>query len=336
MINILIIKSNNDTIGYDYEISTFKKYETNPILKGYSNEKEFFDIAKNAEVILFSSTKFDKQTLEQLPKLKVLARYGIGLDNVDINAATNLGVYVCNTPSYGCYDVAQHTISLLLAVNQSIPGFDRNVRTGNWSTTSMRPARRLRDKILGILGFGRISRYVAKMAKGFGMEVWATDPYVEIEDFLVADVKKVSLDELLASCDYISINAPLTKSTYHIIDINALKLMKPSAILINTSRGGLVNTDALIYALENNLITGAGLDVFEDEPLKPDSKLLTFSNVVMTPHIAWFSDEAMVDLHKEITDNVLGYLQNGVPNNAVNAPQITEHKFNKNKSEAYI
>lgn len=325
VIGYIFIIDSGGTKDYSYEIEAFKRHGKRVLIGSDKDREKFLNIAKDAEIMLFTSTRFDRATLERLPNLKLLARYGIGLDTVDIDAASELGVFVSNTPSYGCFDVAQHAFSLLLTLNQNIHRFDNNVRSQNWSTKGIPSASRLKGKVLGLFGFGRISRYIAGMAKGFGMDVIATDPFVKYEEFKELKVKNVDFHSLLEKSDYLSLNAPLTADTRHVINRDAFKRMKPNVKLINTSRGELVDTDALIYALEDGLIAGAGLDVFEDEPLKDDSKLVELENVVLTPHIAWYSTEAMEDLKKEIIGNVISYIETGVPNNAVNEGDITDH-----------
>lgn len=289
---------------------------------GFCDSKDEDEIAKlafDADAIIFSSTKFTGSLFDKLPNLKIISRSGIGIDTVDMDAATAHGVIVCNSANYGTYDVAEHTVALMLSLVHSIPRYDHNVKAdNNWSSRDIPPARRLNEHVLGIVGFGRISRWICTMVKGFGMETLVYDPYINTEAADKLGVKPVTLDGLVRTADIISVNAPLTKDTYHMINADAFAKMKEDALIVNTSRGPLIDENALIEALESKKIAGAALDVFENEPFDADSKFRTLKNVIRTPHVAWRSKEAMRDLKAEVTGNVIDFFEGKPLKNQLN------------------
>ncbi len=315
MATVLIV--GNDDGSYEIEKETFKKLGVDYNISPYTNE-EIVLKAYNSTIIMFSATKFDEKLLSSLPNLKLLCRYGIGIDNVDLNAATKLGIYVCNCPGYGAYDVAEHAVALILSSNHSVARFDRNVRNGNWSLNGIPPAKRIKSLTLGFIGFGRIARWICKMMVPFEMRILVFDPFVSDKVIQESGGLPSSFVQVISDSDYLSVNAPLTSQTKHIINKDALQKMKSSCVIINTGRGALINEEDLIEALEKGLIAGAALDVFENEPLTKDSKLLAMENVTLTPHVAWYSQEAIRDLHREAVFNVTQFLEGGPVQNALN------------------
>lgn len=234
-------------------------------------------------------------------------RYGIGYDNVDLAAAREHGVDVCNAPTYGVIDVAEHTMALLLAANRKVLSYDAGIRGGRWGKSAPHSMYRLNGAVMGLVGFGRIAQNVAQHARGFRMNIIVCDPYIKPEDR--GDITLVSFEELLRTADYISLHAPLTVESRYMIRRETLALCKPNAILVNTSRGGLVDTDALAEALQTGVIRAAGLDVLEAEPISTDSILGKLDNVVLSPHIAWLTEESKIALHEEVTAEVERFLQ---------------------------
>ena len=288
-----------------------------------ATEEEILAAAPGAEAIIFSSTRFDGALLEKLPDLKILSRAGIGIDTVDIPAATARGVIVCNSASYGTYDVAEHTVALLLALVHSVPRYHAAVKEKNdWSCAGIPMASRLSERTLGIVGFGRISRHLCRMMAGFGMRILVSDPYASPEAAAEMGVSLVPLDTLLAEADILSVNAPLTDETRHMINAETISRMKDGALLINTSRGGLIDEEALVAALTSGKIAGAALDVFETEPFAADHPFRTMENVILTPHVAWRSAEAIRDLTLEVTGNVIDYFEGRPLANALNGQAL--------------
>lgn len=285
-----------------------------------TDEDEIAAAARGSEGILFTSTRFTASLFSKLPDLKILSRSGIGLDTVDMEAATAHGVIVCNSASYGTYDVAQHTVALLLSLLHSVPRYDAAIRERNdWSAAGIPMASRLSVKTLGIVGFGRISRWVAGMMSGFGMNILVYDPYCDEERARAMGVSPVSLDVLCREADIISLNAPLNDSTRHMINEERIAMMKPGVLIVNTSRGPLIDEEALLRGLLSGKIAGAALDVFECEPFADDHPFRTLPNVVLTPHVAWRSHEAMHDLVREVTGNLIDYFAGRPLPNAQNA-----------------
>ncbi len=283
------------------------------------DEDEIAAVAKDADAILFTSTKFTNSLFDKLPKLKIISRSGIGIDTVDMDAASAHGVIVCNSASYGTYDVAEHTVALMLSLVHSIPRYNHKVKSANdWGCADIPPAHRLSDRVLGVVGFGKISRWICTMMKGFGMETLVYDPYINLDVARELGVKSVTLDELIEMADIISVNAPLTKDTHHLINAERIARMKDDVLIVNTSRGPLIDEEALIAALESGKVAGAALDVFENEPFENESKFRTLDNVIITPHVAWRSHEAMRDLKLEVTGNIIDYFEGKPLKNQLN------------------
>jgi D-3-phosphoglycerate dehydrogenase / 2-oxoglutarate reductase len=230
----------------------------------------------------------DRDHLERLETCRAVVRYGVGLDNVDLEAAEDLGIAVGNVPEYGHEEISNHAIALLLALSRKLVAFDRSVRLGGVDVPAPQSVSRLSHATLGLVGFGRIGRHVARKAQALGIEVIAYDPYAG-----PAGVELVGLDALLRRADVVSLHVPLTPETRHMIDVSR---MKPGSLLINIGRGGLVDEDALAAALRSGHLAGAALDVTEVEPLPLSSPLLDAPNLLLTPHVAWVSDVALEDL----------------------------------------
>ena len=305
------------------ESESYKRiFSEHGIEVAFSHAKTEDDIVRDAydaDAMIFSSTKYTSSLFDRLPNLKIISRSGIGIDTVDMDAATAHGVIVCNSASYGTYDVAEHTVALMLALVHSVTRYDHNVKSANdWGCKDIPPAHRLSDRKLGVIGFGKISRWVCTMMKGFGMETFVYDPYINLDIARELGVKSVTLDELIENADIISVNAPLTKDTFHLIDAEKIAKMKDDVLIVNTSRGPLIDEEALIAALESGKIAGAALDVFENEPFEDESKFRTLDNVILTPHIAWRSHEAMRDLKLEVTGNIIDFFEGKPLKNQLN------------------
>ncbi len=271
------------------------------------------------EAMLFTATRFTASLFDKLPDLKMISRSGIGIDTVDMEAAAKHGVIVCNSANYGTYDVAQHTVALIMSLLHSVPRYDHRVKERyDWSSSGIPYAHRLSTCKLGIVGFGRISKWICKMMSGFGMEIFVYDPYISKESAAELGVKAVNMNELISEADIISVNAPLTPETHHMIDEAAIARMKDSVLIVNTSRGPLIDTEALIAGLKSGKVAGAALDVFEEEPFAEDCELRRLPNVVLTPHVAWRSEEAIHDLLYEVTGNIIDYFEGRPLRNALN------------------
>lgn len=253
-----------------------------------------------------------------LPDLKVVTRYGVGLDNIDVAYATAHGIPVAYVPDYCMVDVAEHAMALLLALSRKVAGFDRSVRGGAWDIQACVPLNRLTGRTLGLIGFGRIAREVAGRASAFGLRVLATAPSMTPGSTAVGGVTAVTLDELLRTSDFVSIHCPSSDATRGLIDAGALRKMKPTACLINTSRGDIVDETALADALAAGGIAGAALDVRVAEPPVEGDRLIGMPQVIHTPHAAFYSSESLVELRQRAAMETLRVLRGGEPENLVN------------------
>ena len=256
-------------------------------------------------------------------KCQIIARYGIGLDNIDVDVATEQGIIVTNVPAYCIDEVSDHAMGLLLACARKIPRFDRAVRNGTWDQNIGPEMHRIRGKRLGIVGFGRIGQAIIPKAKAFGLSINVCSPRTDAKRIQEAGAEKVTFSELLATSDFITIHAPLTKETKHLFSDTEFRAMKPTAFLINTARGGIVDTAALTAALRNGDIAGAGLDVLETEPPESETELLTFDNVIFTPHAAFVSEDAILELEVTAAACVAQVLTGQLPESVVN-PSVLE------------
>ena len=269
-----------------------------------------------------------RYVLENCPKLKVVSRFGVGVDSIDIDAATELGVLVCNVPGSNTSEVADHAVAMLLALTRRLFDAIRTTREGAWSETPKvtgqyyRSVRRIAGHTVGIIGFGNIGRAFATRIRGFGpSRILAHDPYVNQLTGDLYGVEMASLDDLLTNADFMSIHCSATSETYHLINAETLKLMKPTALLVNTARGPIVDCDALAGALEQGKLEGAALDVIEVEPIPSDSPLLKRPNCIITPHIAGFSPVFLTDCAIRQAENVIRVLTGEPPHGLAN-PEV--------------
>lgn len=252
------------------------------------------------------------------PELKHVARYGVGVDNIDLEAATARGILVTNVPDYCIDEVSDQALAMMLDLARRTTALDRSMRQGKWAPQAAGPIYRLRGQTCGIVGLGRIGRASAAKAAAFGLRVIAHDPYLTPEEVVQRGARPVNLATLLAESDFISLHAPLTEETRHLINATTLAQMKPTAYLINTARGPLVDNDAIVVALRSGQIAGAGLDVQEGEPLPVDHPLFALDNCLLGPHVAFYSEESLVDLQRRCAEEVVRVLAGERPRNPVN------------------
>jgi len=257
------------------------------------------------------------EVMARMPRCKIIARYGIGVDTIDLDAATAAGIIVTNNPTYCIEEVAEHTMALLLACARKVVFYDRLVRNGRWEVPPGKPMFRLAGATLGLVGFGNIARQVAVRAAAFGMNVLYSDPYVKDGEF-DAPGKAADLDTVLRDSDFVSIHPPLVPQTRKMINDDALGKMKKSAWLINCARGPIVDTEALVRALDAGRIAGAALDTTDPEPLPNPHALRERDNVIVNPHVAWYSETAMVGLQAGAPGEVRRVLTGQWPVNVVN------------------
>lgn len=295
-----------------------------------NSPEEVVEASKDADAIMaadIAHVPLTREILSQLKNVKIISVYGVGTDTVDVKAAKEYDIVIANVPDYGISEVADHTMALALSLIRRVPMLDKALREHGWTKIrgninyireKFGEIKRLSTLNFGLIGFGRIAREVAIRAKAFGFKVIAYDPYIPKEIFEKMNVHCSDLNHLLREADIISIHVLLTNETRHMIGEQEFKKMKKGAFIINTSRGAVIDENALVKALKEKNIAGAALDVFEKEPLSKDSPLLKMDNVILTPHIAWYSEEAMVDQKRKTALNVLRVLKGEAPLYPVN------------------
>ncbi len=269
-----------------------------------TSANDILEVARDADAILVTYAKLTGDLIRQLTRCKAIGRFGLGVDNIDLVAAKEKGIAVNYVPDYCIREVSDHTMALLLALIRKIPFSNKLVQGGRWEMPAVVPIRRIEGTVLGLLGFGNIPRLVAPKAKAFGMKVIAFDPYAKSELFKTEGVDSVDLDTLLKTSDYISVHAPLTPQTRGLVNADAFAKMKKGAYVVNTARGPLIDEPALIAALDSGQVGGAALDVVAVEPLAKDSTLLGRDNVIISPHTAFYSIEALDELQSKCASDV--------------------------------
>jgi glyoxylate reductase len=286
-------------------------------------QKELLEFAPIIDAIITVRTKISAEFIEKAKKLKIISHYGVGYDNIDVAAATKKGIMVTNLPYSVTESTAELTMSLMLAVSRRIveaDNYTRNANDGNWHPMLMM-SHELYGKKLGIIGFGRIGQAVAKRAWGFGMELYYYDMKKTASDKLGISVKYLPFEKLIKQMDYITLHVPYIKETYHLIAEKEFKIMKKSAYLINASRGSVVDQQALIKVLQDKIIAGAALDVFETEPQVPD-ELCKLKNVVLTPHIGTSTVETKTRMAARASEKVIKVMHGETPENVVNEREL--------------
>ena len=266
--------------------------------------EEILAVARDADAILVTYAKLPGELLRQLTRCKAIGRFGLGVDNIDLLAAKALGIAVNYVPDYCLREVSDHAMALLLALARKVTLANTLVQSGRWEVPLLVPLRRLEGQVFGLIGFGNIPRTLAPKARAFGLKVLAHDPYVADEALRAAGVEGVSFDDLLARSDFISVHAPLLPTTRGLMNAAAFAKMKKGACLINTARGPLVDEAALAAALDSGHLGGAALDVVTTEPLSKESPLLGRDNVILTPHTAFYSVEALEELQSKCASDV--------------------------------
>jgi D-3-phosphoglycerate dehydrogenase len=258
------------------------------------------DAARASDVVLQQSIipLLTQGVITQLDRPRCIVRLGTGYDNVDVAAATAQGILLCNTPTYCVDDVADHALALLMDGVRHVARQDRWIRAGRWDRSGARPARRMKGCTMGFVAFGQIARALDKRVSGFGMTLLAYDPYLDADTIAGHGAHKLELDELLGRADFISVHCPLAEETHHLLSAREFGLMKEGVFIVNTSRGPIIDEGALIDALRSGVIWGAGLDVFEHEPLPLDSPLREFDNVTFTPHVGASTMDSLDDVYR--------------------------------------
>jgi D-3-phosphoglycerate dehydrogenase len=288
-------------------------------------EEEVIASYRDADAIIISGEKITRKVVDSMEKCKIISRMGIGYDSIDVTAATAKGIPVAVVPDASTVEVSDHVMAMILALAKKLIPLNQAVRKGLWGKPEMFqiaiPGFRIAGKTLGLIGLGRIGKAVARKAQAFGMKVIAYDPFVFHDDVKELGIELVGMDRLLPESDYISVHSPLTGETKHLINAEAFKRMKKTAYLINAARGGVVDEQALYIALKEKTIAGAGIDVTDPEPPKPDNPLFQLDNIIITPHFAWYSEESAAELRQRATESVIAIIKGEWPRTIVN-PEV--------------
>ncbi|MBN2322529.1 MAG: C-terminal binding protein [Spirochaetes bacterium] len=290
------------------------------------SERDIVEQCAGANAVLLRQTPMGEHAFRSLPGLMAVCRYGAGCDNVDISQATKYGVVVTSVPDYCTGEVADHAIALLLSLIRRVPLRDRLVRRGEWDLGPRYPVFRTAGKTFGLVGYGRTAREVRKRLSGFGFHFFACDPYVKKQVFDADGTTPLDFKKLAIVCDYLSIHVPLSERTHHLFNLSTFRMMKKDAILVNTSRGAVIDQRALYTALKEELIGGAALDVYESEPFDTKSPLCGLDNVVLSDHAAWYSEESRRELQRRTAQEAVHILKGGVVEHAVN-PEVLSQKI---------
>lgn len=311
----------------DSGLSVFKKFPQVEVIYDESLGK---NIAKLKQVIadvdgiaIRSGTKLTAEIIDCAKNLKVIGRAGIGVDNVDIPHASKKGIIVMNTPTGNVVTTAEHAIAMMCALTRQIPQATASIKSGKWEKNKFMGSE-LSQKTLGVIGCGNIGKIVVERAQGLKMNVISFDPFLTDEIASELRVKKVELDELLKTSDYITIHTPLNEKTKYLLNREAFQKMRKGVYVINCARGGIIHEGDLAWAIENNLVAGAALDVFESEPVKPDNPLLKLENLICTPHLGASTEEAQENVAIDVAEQICDYLVNGTIVNALNTPSASK------------
>jgi D-3-phosphoglycerate dehydrogenase len=307
--------------SFDVEKKVLSQLNVNLVKCQCTTEEEIISNCRDADALLNQYAKITSLVIENLNHVKIIARYGIGVDNVDLDAATKKNIFVTNVV-YDISDVADHTIMLMLALIRKIFRVEESIKRIEWDWKKFHPIPRIKGKTVGIIGLGRVGRQVARRLQGFDVHLLACDPYIPSDVFTSYHARQVDHKTLLEQSDIVTLHVPLTKETRNMISTNELKMMKKKAILINAARGGIVDEKALCVALKKKEIAGVGLDVLEHEPITEENPLLQYDNVIITPHMGWYSEDTVDEVQRIAAEQVLQCLQGKIPTNLVNIAVI--------------
>jgi D-3-phosphoglycerate dehydrogenase len=315
-----VVITDCDHPDVDPERAVFADAGVEVRLEHCASAEDVIGVARDADALIVQYAPVGDEVLHALERCRGVVRYGVGVDTIDVEAATRRGVWVVNVPDYGTEEVSDHAVALLLCLLRGVVRLDRSVRDGGWDESAARPLHRLSTRTVGVVGCGRIGAAFARKVRGLGLAVQAHDPTGVPGELREAGVEEAALEELLGACDAVSLHLPLEPDTQHLIDAPALERMRRGAYLINTSRGGLVDSTALLSALEAGEIAGAALDVLESEPPEPGDALVNHERVIVTPHAAWYSEESSETLKSEVAREAIRIITGERPRSPVNEP----------------
>jgi D-3-phosphoglycerate dehydrogenase len=328
----LVVILDNVFSRYDEEKARLARIKAEVRVHNPETEEELIRVAGPADALLVNLHHITKNVIARLERCRVISRYGVGFDNVDIEAAAERGIWVAIVPDYCVEEAADHAIALLLSSIRRVTLKDRLIREGAWKKEGSHPLSRTSRGTLGIIGYGQVGKMVHKKLAGFGFkEFLVCDPYRDKEEIAERGARLVSLATLLKRSDYVTVHVPLSSETRHLIGKKEFKAMKEGAVLVNTARGPVIDEAALVAALEAGKLAGVGLDVFETEPLPRPHPLLRFPQVILTDHTAYYSPESVIELKSRAADNVVETLLTGRPRHAVNHPKLGRHAIIRHK-----
>jgi D-3-phosphoglycerate dehydrogenase len=313
MSRTLIAVTDSPFPSLDPAIAALRRVDPELRMAKSSSADDILAVAREADAVLVTYAKLPGELLKKLTRCKVIGRFGLGVDNIDIAAAARLGITVTYVPDYCLREVSDHAMALLLALARKVPFSNSLVQSGRWELPPIVPLRRLEGQVLGLIGFGNIPRALAPKAKAFGLKVIAHDPYVSADVAKAFGVENTSFEDLLGRSDFVSLHTPLLPATRGLMNADAFARMKQGAFLINTARGPLIDETALVAALDSDHLGGAALDVVAVEPLPKESPLLGRNNVILTPHTAYYSVEALEELQTKCASDVARVLSGETP-----------------------
>jgi D-3-phosphoglycerate dehydrogenase len=307
-----------DVGSIDVEKEEFDRIGAELFVAQAREEGDLIRTCKEVDGLINQYSLLTRKVLKNLPKCKVVARFGVGVDSIDIRAATDLGIVVANVPDYCMDEVATQALAMMLALIRKVAFFDQKVKSGQWDFRQGRPIHRLKGRTMGMVGLGRIGLEVAKRIAAFGVDVIAFDPYVKKAP---EGIELKNIDTVLKKSNFISVHCPLNDATRHLIGEKEFKKMEKKPFLINTSRGSIIDEKALVQALREGLISGVGLDVLEKEPPDSQNPLLKMENVILSPHVGYYSEESISELRRRTAENVSSVLLGKWPRSVVN-PEV--------------
>jgi D-3-phosphoglycerate dehydrogenase len=326
----LVVITDADYPDQVIELKILKRINAKLEKYNVKTDDEIIRYARDAEALLNQFALITEKVFSELKRLKIVVRYGIGLDNIDVKAATKKGVIVCKT-IYDTVDVADHAVALLLVSWRRLKQADKIVREGKWDWKLLGKIKRFSGSTIGIIGFGSIGRMVANRLKGFNVRILVYDPYIKDEEILSQGCEPKGLNDLLKQSDAITLHVPLTNETHHMIGEREFEIMKEGAIIVNTCRGSVIDTEALLNALSKGKVSYAGLDVLEEEPPSKEllSKLNKHDNLILSPHLAWYSVFSLMDVRKKAAMQIVQLFEGKIPEYIAN-PEVLKHARAKN------
>lgn len=314
-----VVITDKEYENINQEISILKKVNAQVIVYQFKDEDDIIRVAKDCDGLITQFANISKRVIDGLEKCQVISRYAIGLDNIDITAATERGICIANVPDYCIDEVSNHTIAMILALSRKILFLDKSVKSGTWDYKVAKKIHNLRGQTIGIVGFGRIAKMVIDKIRPFGVNVIVYDPFVPAQVISDLGGAKVDFEQLIIESDIVSIHVPLLESTKHMFNKDVFTKMKDTAILVNMGRGPVIEETDLIWALENKQIAGVGLDVTDPEPILVDNLILKMDNVIITPHAAYYSEDSQMELQAKAAFSVAQVLSGYYPKYLANS-----------------